>query len=42
LHRCRTPLTQIGRFEPGDGRVWVEDDGGRRPLDRRGYDHLGM
>jgi thiamine-monophosphate kinase len=40
LHRCRTSLTQIGRFEAGDGAVWAEDDAGRRPLERRGYDHL--
>jgi thiamine-monophosphate kinase len=40
LHRCHTPLTQIGRFEAGDGVVWAEDATGRRPLERRGYDHL--
>jgi thiamine-monophosphate kinase len=41
LHRCRTPLTQIGRFEAGEGVVWADDDAGRSPLDRRGYNHLG-
>jgi thiamine-monophosphate kinase len=40
LHRCRTPLRQIGRFETGEGAVWAEDAAGRRPLERRGYDHL--
>jgi thiamine-monophosphate kinase len=40
LHRCRTPLTQIGRFEAGDGVVWAEDHTGRRPLERHGYDHF--
>jgi thiamine-monophosphate kinase len=40
-HRCATPLTPIGRFETGSGAVWEEDDAGRRPLERRGYDHLG-
>lgn len=40
LHRCRTPLTQIGRFEAGTGLMWAEDDTGRHPLEPRGYDHL--
>jgi thiamine-monophosphate kinase len=39
-HRCGTALTQIGRFEAGAGAVWAEDAAGRRPLERRGYDHL--
>lgn len=41
LHRCGTSFTPIGRFETGAGAVWEEDDAGRRPLARRGYDHLG-
>ena len=39
-HRFGTPLSPIGRFEPGGGAVWAEDDSGRRQLPRRGYDHL--
>jgi thiamine-monophosphate kinase len=39
-HRCGTSLSPIGRFESGEGVVWAEDDSGRRPLARRGYDHL--
>jgi thiamine-monophosphate kinase len=40
LHRCGTKLWAIGRFEGGGGAVWAEDDSGRRPLPRRGYDHM--
>jgi len=40
-HRCGTSLSPIGRFEPGDGVVWIEDDAGRRLLEPRGYNHLG-
>ena len=39
-HRFGTTLSPIGRFEPGGGAVWIEDDASRRPLARRGYDHL--
>ena len=39
-HRCGTTLSAIGRFETGEGAVWAEDDAGRRPLPRLGYDHL--
>ena len=39
-HRCGTTLSPIGRFETGEGDVWEEDDAGRRPLARRGFDHL--
>ena len=40
-HRCGTSLSPIGHFELGDGMVWIEDDAGRRPLEPRGYNHLG-
>jgi thiamine-monophosphate kinase len=36
----RRELWVAGRFERGDGGVWVEEDGKRQPHTPRGYDHL--
>ncbi len=38
--RCGVALTAIGAFEPGDGKVWLADESGRKPLLSGGYDHL--
>jgi thiamine-monophosphate kinase len=38
--RFKRPLIAIGRFERGDGRVWIERLGKREPLAAAGYDHL--
>jgi len=38
--RMGRPLRAVGRFEPGDGDVWLERDGKREPLEPGGYDHL--
>jgi thiamine monophosphate kinase len=37
----RRELWVAGRFERGDGSVWIEDGGKRQPHTPRGYDHLG-
>jgi len=33
-------LRAVGRFERGEGRVWMVDGAARKPLEARGYDHL--
>ena len=38
--RAGRPLRAIGRFEPGDGGVWLDRNGKREPLEPGGYDHL--
>jgi thiamine-monophosphate kinase len=38
--RFGTPLVPIGRFEPGDGHLWLERLGKREALAPAGYDHL--
>jgi len=38
--RCGVELAKIGSFERGAGNVWLEDDSGRTPLPRGGYDHF--
>jgi len=38
--RFGRPLSVIGRFEIGDGAVWIEHSGRREPLAPTGYDHL--
>lgn len=34
------PLQAIGRFERGNGKLWIEADAQRRPLASGGYDHV--
>jgi thiamine-monophosphate kinase len=38
--RFKRDLTSVGRFEKGNGNVWVLEDGKRREHMVRGYDHL--
>jgi thiamine-monophosphate kinase len=38
--RFSRPLSPVGRFEEGNGNVWLESGGRREPLEPRGYDHL--
>lgn len=40
LARLRTPLTEVGRVEPGHGAWWRQGDR-RRPLARAGWDPFG-
>lgn len=38
--RFGRPLRAVGRFESGNGDVWIERGGRREPLPSGGYDHL--
>ncbi|HET9343511.1 MAG TPA: thiamine-phosphate kinase [Candidatus Eremiobacteraceae bacterium] len=38
--RAGRPLRAIGRFEPGQGDVWLDRNGKREPLEPGGYDHF--
>jgi thiamine-monophosphate kinase len=38
--RFKRELEPVGRFEKGDGKVWVLEGGSRRRHTPRGYDHL--
>ncbi len=38
--RFKRPLEPVGRFEKGDGKVWIVESGARREHVPRGYDHL--
>jgi thiamine-monophosphate kinase len=40
--RFGTPLLRIGKFEVGNGQVWIDRSGKREPLTPSGYDHLRM
>jgi thiamine-monophosphate kinase len=38
--RFQRELVAVGRFEPGEGKVWMMEHGVRREHEPRGYDHL--
>ena len=38
--RAGRPLRAVGRFESGDGEVWLDRNGKREPLEPGGYDHF--
>jgi thiamine-monophosphate kinase len=38
--RAGRPLRAVGRFEPGEGEVWLDRNGKRAPLEPGGYDHF--
>ena len=40
--RFGCPLLRIGKFEAGNGQMWINRSGKREPLTPSGYDHLRM
>lgn len=38
--RAGRPLRAVGRFESGEGEVWLDRNGKREPLEPGGYDHF--